>query len=81
MTSENNGPHDSIDPSTIVIRWMNFIAMELYISEHDEAGRDIAAYVSAEGSERIELIVCLVHSWTLLLGQGRQAYHKRTMIL
>lgn len=34
--------------------------MELRISEHDEAGRDIATYVSSKGSDRIEFIVCLV---------------------
>ncbi|KAF6231172.1 hypothetical protein HO173_010672 [Letharia columbiana] len=30
--------------------------MELHISEHDEAGRAIAAYVSSESSDRIEFI-------------------------
>lgn len=30
--------------------------MELHISEHDEAGRDIAAYVSSKSSDRIECI-------------------------
>lgn len=35
---------------------MKVFEMELRISEHDEAGRNIAAYVSVKGSERIELI-------------------------
>ena len=31
--------------------------MEMHISERDEAGRDIATYVSSKGSDRIEFIV------------------------
>lgn len=42
------------------------MAMELRISEHDEAGRDIAAYISPLGSDRIEFIVGLIHSFPSL---------------
>lgn len=50
----------------VVIHWMIIIAMELRISEHDEAGRNIATYISFKGSDRIELIVCLVHPITII---------------
>ena len=42
------------------------MAMELRISEHDEAGRDIAAYVSPLDSDRIEYIVGLIPSFPSL---------------
>ena len=45
-----------------IIHWILIIAMELHISEHDEAGRDVAAYVSSKSSDRIEFIVCLIES-------------------
>ncbi len=47
------------------------MAMELRISEHDEAGRDIAAYISPSGSDRIEFIVGLIHSFpSLIMAKG-----------
>lgn len=48
--------------SNTVLHWRIFIAMELRISEYDQAGKDVAVYVSSKGSDRIEFIVCQVHS-------------------
>ena len=44
-----------IVPSSIIKT--TTIIMEMHISERDEAGRDIATYVSSKDSDRIEFIV------------------------
>lgn len=41
------------------------LSMELCISEHDEAGRDVATYVSIKGSHRIEFIVRLFQFFSI----------------
>ena len=48
--------------------------MALRISECDEAGRELAAYISSKGSDRIDVIVCLAHPFQCI-GRGHHADH------